>query len=91
MGSRFDDCVYWHFFTMTINYYSSQLILTTEGSLHSTSRSTTDRKRRPLSSINSRYGPRTENMLRTPYPTISSIVIETAILLLLPALPRECV
>jgi hypothetical protein len=26
MGSGFDECVYWHFFTITINYNSSQLM-----------------------------------------------------------------
>jgi hypothetical protein len=41
MGSGFNDWVYWHFFTITINYYSSQSILTDEASLHSASRSTT--------------------------------------------------
>jgi hypothetical protein len=41
MGSGFDDWVYWHFFTIAINYYSSQSILTAESSLHSASRSTT--------------------------------------------------
>jgi hypothetical protein len=30
---------YWHFFTITLNYYSSQPILTAEASLHSDSRS----------------------------------------------------
>jgi hypothetical protein len=37
MGSRFDDWVYWHFFTVTTNYYTSQLILIAEASLHSAS------------------------------------------------------
>jgi hypothetical protein len=32
----FDDCVYWHFFTITINYYSSQLILTAEAIVRDT-------------------------------------------------------
>jgi hypothetical protein len=44
MGSGFDDWVYYHFFTITINYYSSQSILTAEASLQSASRSTTDCK-----------------------------------------------
>jgi hypothetical protein len=35
MGSRFGDWVYWRFFPITINYYSSQSILTTEATLHS--------------------------------------------------------
>jgi hypothetical protein len=202
MGSRFDNWAYWHFFTITVNYYSSQLILTAEASLHSASRSKTDCKlslslmlrptvsrpvylgvkhpfgaydqifitcmtvtvlflwgdlsdersglsfvcaagpcqrslprvrvpwdlrpyftvsdlrlpfrrllrlagsrwrystppphgidcKRPsLSPINLRQGPRTENILRTPYPSNSCIVIETAILVLLPASPREYV
>jgi hypothetical protein len=25
MGSGFGDCVYWHFFTITVNYYSSHI------------------------------------------------------------------
>jgi hypothetical protein len=37
-GSRLDDWIYWHFFAITINYYSSQTILTAEASLHSVSR-----------------------------------------------------
>jgi hypothetical protein len=41
MGSGFDDWVYWHFYTITLNYYSSQSILTAEASLHSASRSAT--------------------------------------------------
>jgi hypothetical protein len=41
MGSGFDDWIYWHFFTITINYYSSYSILTAEASLQSASRSTT--------------------------------------------------
>jgi hypothetical protein len=41
VGSAFDDWVYWHFFTITINYYSSESILTAEASLHSASRSMT--------------------------------------------------
>jgi hypothetical protein len=102
MGSEFDDWIYWHFFKITINYYSSHTILTAEASLHSDSRFTTGCKRPSLSPINLRHGLRTENTLRTPYPSNSSIVIEvclrcrcieTAILLLLPAysFPRECV
>jgi hypothetical protein len=75
MGSGFDDWVYWHFFTLTINYYSSQSILTPEASLHSASRSTTDCKRSSLSPINLRHGPRTENTLRTPHPSNSSIFV----------------
>jgi hypothetical protein len=27
MGSRFDDWVYWHFFTITVNYNSSHIEL----------------------------------------------------------------
>jgi hypothetical protein len=42
MSSGFDDWVYWHFFTVTINYYSSHTILTAEASLRSASRSTAD-------------------------------------------------
>jgi hypothetical protein len=34
MGSRFDDWIYWHFFTITINYGSSQL-MTVYDSFHS--------------------------------------------------------
>jgi hypothetical protein len=30
MGSRFDDWIYWHFFTNRVDYYSSQSILTAE-------------------------------------------------------------
>jgi hypothetical protein len=41
MGSGFDDWVYWHFFTVTINYYSSHTILTVEVPLHSASHSMT--------------------------------------------------
>jgi hypothetical protein len=40
MGCGFDDWVYWHFFTITINYYSA--ILTAEASVHSASLYTTD-------------------------------------------------
>jgi hypothetical protein len=47
-------------------------------------------KRPSLFLVNVRHGPRTENTLRTQYPSNSSIVIETAVLLL-PALSRECV
>jgi hypothetical protein len=59
MGSGFDDWIYWHFFTVTIIYYSSQLILTAEASLHSASRSTTACKAelsRSLLPAISRYG-----------------------------------
>jgi hypothetical protein len=48
-------------------------------------------KRPSLSLINLRHGPRTENILRAPYPSNSSSVIKTAILLLLPALPLQCI
>jgi hypothetical protein len=76
--------------------------LTVEASLHSAARSTTDCKRPSLSPIKLRQGPRTENTLRTRYPSNSSIVIElclccrcieTADLLLLSAysLPWDCV
>jgi hypothetical protein len=41
MDSRFYDWVYWHFFTITINYYSSQSILTAEATLHPAPRSAT--------------------------------------------------
>jgi hypothetical protein len=41
MGSRFDDCIYWLFPRITINYYSSQTNLTAELSPHSASCSTT--------------------------------------------------
>jgi hypothetical protein len=34
VGSGSDDWIYWHFFTITINYYRSQTILATEASLH---------------------------------------------------------
>jgi hypothetical protein len=64
-GSGLDDWVYWHFFTITINYYSSQSIfsLTAEVSFHSASRSTTDckhdreNKRPSLSPITLQHGP----------------------------------
>jgi hypothetical protein len=48
MGSGFDDWIYWHIFTITVNYYiySSQSILIAEVSLHFASRSTTDYKQR---------------------------------------------
>jgi hypothetical protein len=41
MGSGFDDWIYWHFFTITVSYYSPQLILTAEAPLHSAPPSTT--------------------------------------------------
>jgi hypothetical protein len=75
MGSVFDDWIYWHFLTITINYYCSQSILTAEASLHSVSHSTTACKRPSLSPINLRHGPRTENTLRIQYPSNSFIVI----------------
>jgi hypothetical protein len=65
--------------TITINYYSSQLILTAEASLNSASRSTTDCKQPLLSPVILRHGPGTENTLRTPYPNNSSIVIEVCL------------
>jgi hypothetical protein len=68
-----------------------QSILTAEASLHSAPSYTTACKRPSLSPINLRHGPPTENTLETPYPSNSSIVIETAFLLLLPALRRGCV
>jgi hypothetical protein len=42
MGSRFRGWVYWHLFTVTVNYYSSQQISNAEVSIHSSSRSATD-------------------------------------------------
>jgi hypothetical protein len=48
-------------------------------------------KRPSLSPINLWQRPSTENTSRTPYPNNFSTVIETGILLLLPALPWECV
>jgi hypothetical protein len=76
IGSKFGNWVYWHFFTITINYYSLQSILTAEASLHSASRSTTGCKRSSLSPINLWHGPHTENTLRTPYTSNSSIFEE---------------
>jgi hypothetical protein len=61
MGSRFDGWVYWHYFTITVTYYSSQSILTVEASIHSVFRSTTDSKRPSLSPIHLRHGPRRKN------------------------------
>jgi hypothetical protein len=63
-----------------INYYSSHSILTAETSLYSASRSTTDYKRLSLSPISLRHGPRTENTLRTRYPSNSLSVIEVFML-----------
>jgi hypothetical protein len=40
MGYGFDDWIYWYFFTITINYYSSKSVLTAEASLYSASPST---------------------------------------------------
>jgi hypothetical protein len=102
MGSRLDYSIYWHFFTITVNYYSLQSILTIEASLNSTFLSRTDSKWPSLSPINLQHVPCTENTLGTLYLSNSSIVIEEClcfhciemtILLLLPVylLPRECV
>jgi hypothetical protein len=40
MGSEFDEWIYWDFFAITINYYSSHTIFTAEAFLHSAPRST---------------------------------------------------
>jgi hypothetical protein len=60
-----------------------QSVVNAEASLHPTSLSTPHYKQLSLSPIKLRHGPRTENTMRTPYPSNSSIAIETEILLLL--------
>jgi hypothetical protein len=75
MGSGLDDWIYWHFCTITINYYSSESISIVEASLHSDSHCTIDCKRPSLSLIKVWHGPQTEKTLKTPYPNNSFIVI----------------
>jgi hypothetical protein len=82
MGAEFYDCLSFNtFFTITINYYSLQLILTAEASLHSASRSATGYKRPLLSPTKFRHGPRTENTLKIPYITNASIVFRGVFML----------
>jgi hypothetical protein len=88
-GSGFDD--YNQLLQLTIILQPNPSSLKVEASLQSVTHSTTDGKWPSLSPIKFRHGPRTENTLRTLYPSNSSIFIETAILLLLPTLPRKCV
>jgi hypothetical protein len=84
-----NNCGFWITFIGTSlelqSIIKAQAILTAEASHHAASRSTTGCKRPSFSSINFRNGPRTENTLRKPYRSNSSIVIEMIIIVLLPA------
>jgi hypothetical protein len=93
MGFRFDDWVYWHFFTITVDYYSSQSIFDRRGlspfcfSFYDWLQTT----------FVVPYKPSARTTHRKHNPSNSSIVIEVCLrcscLLFLPAysLPRECV